>query len=208
MLSRKEEGAANGTVNRGVALLRSAYNFAVRDGVIDEVYMPHFEFFDEREAVRTGFLTEGDLVKVTDELPEHYKDLLWFGFYFCWRLSEIINLEWREVSMTQRRITLSPTKVKNREIRILPIEAEIADIIGRRMGKRVESCPYVFHRDGTKHYVKLWKPFKRAFRAAGYPNNTFHDLRRSGIRRLVLAGIPQAIIMKISGHKTDEVFRR
>ena len=68
-------------------------------------------------------------------------------------------------------------------------------------------CPWVFHRNGAqiKGYDKAWRS---ACRRAGVPGRHVHDFRRTTVRRLQQAGISRSVGMKLTGHKTESVYRR
>jgi integrase len=78
--------------------------------------------------------------------------------------------------------------------------------------------PHVFHRTVTSRRRKTIRPgvpikgFRRAWRtacrAAGVPGRIPHDFRRTAIRNMVRAGVPERVAMQMSGHKTAAVFQR
>ena len=77
----------------------------------------------------------------------------------------------------------------------------------REKDKEPRFAEYVFHRDGEPvgDFRKAWAT---ACTLAEVGHRLFHDFRRTASRNMIAAGVPQAVAMKITGHRTDSMFRR
>ena len=201
---RQREGAANGSINRELAALKRAFTLATRAGKLASA--PYIPLLEENNS-RRGFLDHGGFLALRDGLPAHLKDPVTFLYLSGWRVSEMRTLEWRDVDLSGRELCLRPEVSKNKDGRPLPLRSELLEIIQRAHEKRRPDCPHVFHDDGEPigDFRKAWKT---ACKKAGLAGIIVHDLRRTAVRNMVRAGIPERVAMELSGHKTRRVFDR
>ena len=68
--------------------------------------------------------------------------------------------------------------------------------------------PWVFCRDDGAPVGDFKKAWTTARTKAGVPGRLFHDFRRTAVRNLIRAGIPETVAMKLTGHRTRAVFQR
>lgn len=202
--ARLEEGATPATVNRDLAALSRMFSLAVQAGRLSA--RPHIPRLQEAPP-RQGFMEVSEYLAIRGHLPVDYQDVLDFGYHSGWRRAEILRLEWRDVDRGAGVIRLRPELSKNKDGRVLVLSEPLKALIERRWQARTLGCPFVFHVAGRP--IGDWrKSWKRACTAAGLPGKLFHDLRRTVVRNLVRAGVPERVAMSVTGHKTRSVFDR
>ena len=162
-----------------------------------------------------------------EELPDYLRPVLTFGYYTGCRKGEILALKWIQVDLSEHVVRLEPGTTKNEEARTIPLDGDLCETLKFQRQVRDEcypNCPWVFFRDGERIRNDFRGPWSAAAKLAAtrsetpvsslwdferqQPAKLFHDLRRTGIRNLVRAGVPERIAMLISGHKSRSVFDR
>jgi integrase len=84
----------------------------------------------------------------------------------------------------------------------VPIYGDMAKFLDLQPGQ----SEYLFARGATpiKDFRESWdQACERAI-----PDLLFHDVRRTAVRNLRRAGVPESVIMNIAGHRTRTVFER
>ncbi len=118
---------------------------------------------------------------------------------------------------------LETGETKNDEGRTVYLDNELKELFlkqkeARKGAKKI--MPYVFLNGiGTDRIKDIRGAWANACKKANLmmwdeekemmvPSKMFHDFRRTAVRNMVRAGIPERVAMMISGHKTRSVFER
>jgi integrase len=201
---RLEAGLKPASVNRELAALRRMFTLAIRAGKI--ATRPHIALLAEDNA-REGFLEPADFAALGARLAAWLADVAIFAYLTGWRKGEVATLTWADVDLRSGVIRLRAAHSKTKRPRVVILRGELRTVLERRAAARRLDCPLVFHRDGqpVRDFRTAWRA---ACEAAGLKGQLFHDMRRSAIRNMVRAGVPERVAMAVSGHRTRSVFDR
>lgn len=205
---RRKQKAADSTINRELSLLRRAFRLGMQERLCDS--MPHIQRLDESGNVRQGYLEHSDYLKLRAELPKGMDLLLVIGYHFGCRLGELRKLKWSMVDMRAGEIRIPGVQTKPKEARTLPFYGDVAPILEAAKAEHDEWWPdreWIFLRRGKRIGAHL-EGWDDACQRAGVPGLKFHDLRRSAVRNMERAGMPRSLAMRISGHRTESMYRR
>ncbi len=211
--ARQAKDAANATIRCELAALKRAFTLAVKaEWLSHRPYIPTIAV----QNTRTGFFEEPEFRAVLDELTEHLRPVVEFASLTGWRLREYQGLRWSQVDFVGQVVRLEPGTTKNAEGREFPFGSypPLRDLLYRQRERTTalergtgQSIPWVFHRDAApvRDFRKAWIG---ACKRAGVPGRLRHDFRRTAVRNLERAGVPRSVAMKLTGHRTESVYRR
>jgi integrase len=233
---RQEAGSAPATINRGTQLLAQAFKLAVDRKHLSTA--PQIRHLSEKGNARQGFFADADFHALLAKLPDYLREFVQFGYLTGWRKGEIASLRWSDVEGDLVRLRAENAKNGEARTVTLSgdlervIERRRAERQVQTSGS-VLIAAYVFHRKGEPvgDFRKAWASAcvaaglggfacdrcnqtvmshkcKECNREARYTGRIFHDFRRTAVRNMVRAGVPERVAMTSSGHKTRSIFDR
>ncbi len=206
-IRRYHRGAAPGTIVRAVitpvtAIMRAA----AKRGWCDP---PAFE----RPRVRSPeprFLTEEEAERLIAASAPHLRPLVIFLLYTGARLHEALRLQWRDVDLHARRVTLRQTKTG--EVLGVPLHDRVflalASLPHRdgHVFRTPRGTPY--YDSGGRGGSPIKTAFKAACRRAGLEGVRVHDLRHTYASWLVQRGVHLRTVAELLGHRTLQMVQR
>ena len=233
---RQGAGTAPATINRSTQLLAQAFKLAIERKHLSSA--PQIRHLSEKGNARQGFFADADFHALKDKLPAYLRDFIQFGYLTGWRKGEIASLRWADIEGDLVRLRGENSKNgEARSVTLSGDLAELIERrkADRQVETKtgVLLSAYVFHHKGDSvgDFRKAWAT---ACVGAGlgqfvcdrcnqtvdghrcgvcnhgarYAGRIFHDFRRTAVRNMVRAGVPERVAMTISGHKTRSIFDR
>lgn len=214
--TRLKAGAQRATVNRELSALRRSIRLGIEEELIT-VAPPKIEKLPENNT-RTGVVDDVKYYAILHKLPEHQQAVWCAAYRTGVRKGELLKIRtewllpyWNEPEPYIKvpgfdehgnRIT------KSGKPHTIPLyHPELRAFIEMALAKRDPKCSYLFQHGGRR-LKNIRTGFEQACKEAGYPDLIFHDTRRSAIQRMEDARIPRREAMQITGHLTEEVYKR
>jgi integrase len=152
-------------------------------------------------------MSEEAFQSLHDAAEECFKPILAVAYETGMRKREVLDLRWEQLDLKEGVIRLLPQDTKAEDARVVYLAPRALEAI-RRIPRRLGSA-YVFVNPQTgEPWVDVRKQFVNACKAAGLSGVWFHDLRRSFVTTARRYGVPESVVMRMSGHKTRAVFER
>ena len=210
--TRRLEGASPATINREIALMKHAFNLALKEWawVSDN---PVLKVSMEKEPPsRDRWLSYEEEVNLLAASPQWLKEIIVFAAETGCRRGEILSIQWKDVDTFQKTVTIFGKKTGER--RTIPLTERAFEVLkGRekvRTNIREITGDLVFtYPAGRKVNIHtLRSAFEDALMKAEIQHFRFHDLRHTFATRLAQTGVDPYTIQKLMGHTSFTTTQR
>lgn len=208
---RRTGGAAVGTINHGLKVVRRILNLATSEWV-DEYGMtwlasaPRIKLLSDTNKRKPYSLDREEEARLFAALPSHLADMATFAVNTGCRDGEICSLQWEwavEVPQLETTVFIVPGElVKNGDDRLIVVNRVALAIVQRMRGTHPT---HVFTYRGRPVTRMLNSAWIRARPDAGLLQTRVHDLKHTFGRRLRSAGVSFEDRQDLLGHRSTRI---
>jgi integrase len=192
-------------VHRELQFLRAMLNFALANGWIES---NPFSAANGKKLInrsaekkRERFPTFGEelaMLRLCAGRSRHLRPLLIIAADSGLRRRELLTLQVSDLDFSRRVICLQSVNAKTNVAREVPMTPRVFDQL-KALCDGLADDALVF--GGLTEFKRAFETLRKN---AGIEDLHFHDFRHAFVSRGILAGIPQAMILKASGHSSEE----
>ena len=180
----------------------------------DIVAIPKFPKIEQKEP-DTKWLPWEDQERILAHIREPYRTLFLFCMKHGCRLGEARALLWENVDIKRGVVTIKASMdlnqwvpyTKEGDVRKLPLNSQVREAI-LKLPRSLSGFVFVNRAGRPLSDTRLRTAWNQAAKAAGIEISAYQGTRHSFCTQKLMQGYSETFVMKASGHKTLESFRR
>lgn len=194
--AKRLEKVGPASVNRELACLKHMYTKAMEWQYVKANPAKGVKLLKEPPG-RLRYLSADEIEALVGQCPKHIRPIVIMALNTGMRKSEILNLRWKEIDLTNRRITV--VNSKNNESRVIPMNNTLyQELLSLSASSEGE---FVFSSRRDCPFIDIKKGFAVAMKKAKIKEFRFHDLRHTFGSHLVMQGVDLKTVQQLLGHK-------
>ena len=195
---RMEQGGIGpATRNRHLAMLRSLFNRAITWELMETNPTADIERLRETGA-RTRFLDQDEIQSLLAGASDRFRPILVTAIHTGIRRGEILHLEWPDVDIKNRLITIQQSKSGKK--RMIPIDDTLMETLTGLPSRFQKGYVFPSRVKVGQPMVDLNHTFRRLVDRLEIENVRFHDLRHTFASHLVMNGVDIKTVQELLGH--------
>ncbi|MFH1692095.1 MAG: tyrosine-type recombinase/integrase [Candidatus Omnitrophota bacterium] len=201
---RKENEAANKTVNIELQTLGTMLNLAIKWGYATSNPVKGIGRLKEDNHKKPRFLSKEECKQLLEGCGDNLYPIFYTFLNTGMRKSELEHLEWSDIDFERRKIKIQvkdnwKPKTIEREI---PINDGLLEVLKQHRASSRNGCSFVFHKKSKPiEPNSLRKKLMTITKNCGFADVTkLHSLRHTFASHLVMNGVDLPTVKKLMGH--------
>lgn len=138
---------------------------------------------------------------------DHLKPLVLLSINTGMRRGEVFNLQWRDVDLKNKIVTVEGDTSKSGQTRHIPLNREALAVLEGWADGRV-GAGFIFPGKAGERLNDVKKSWAALLVRAGITGFRWHDLRHTFASKLVMAGVPLNTVRELLGHSDIQMTLR